>query len=150
LSAVATGAGPANVTALRLERSLVLAGPITVTVKSWQSRQRTAIVQTASSGGSGGNPRNYVYVVPNLTPDAAARFAQNRLAELTRHERVVIADMPGELVLTPRVPIAVAGTRTAFDQLYWIDEIERSLHWRHGFTQRIRARNFSPAAATGA
>ncbi len=145
LRTVATPAGPPNVISLRLERSLVLAAPVTVTVKSWQSRTQTAITQTASSPGSGA-ARDYTYIVPNLTPDAAATLAKHRLAELTRHERTVIAEMPGDLTLTPRMAIAVAGTATGFDQLYWIDEIERSLHWRRGFTQRIRARNVSPAS----
>ena len=156
LRPAATPSGPANVTALRLERALTLARDIEVTVKSWNSRQQTAFIQTArgghgtGSGGQGelgGKPQRYVYVVPNLTPDAALKLAQSRLAELTRHERVVVAEMPGELTLTPRMAITVDGTASSFDQFYWIDEIERSLHWRHGFTQRVRARNISAAAA---
>jgi phage protein D len=146
LAAVATAFGPANVTALRLERALTLAGAIQVTVKSWHSRMGTACVQSVSSG-KGGSPRDYVYIAPNLTPDAALRLANIKLAELAKHERVVVAEMPGELTLKPRMSVAVAGTGTAFDQLYWIDEITRSLDWRHGFTQRIRARNVTAAAA---
>ncbi len=149
LRSTASLAGPPNVTALRLERSLTLARDIEVTVKSWHSRQQAAFVQTArgGSGPRGGKALRYVYVVPNLTPDAALKLARNRLAELTRHERVVIAEMPGDLLLAPRMAIALAGSRTAFDQLYWIDEIERSLHWQRGFTQRVRARNTSAASA---
>ncbi len=143
LTAIGNGA---NVTGLRLERSLTLAGAIEVTVKSWHSRSGTPCVQTASKRGSG-SPRSYVYVVPNLTPDAALKLAQTKLIELASHERVVVADMPGDLLLAPRMAVAVAGTNTALDQLYWIDEIERSLHWRNGFTQRVRARNASAAAA---
>ncbi len=145
LAAVATASGPANVTALRLERALTLAGAIQVTVKSWHSRMGTACAQSVS-GGSGGTPRNYVYVAPNLTPDAALKLANTKLAELAKHERVVVADMPGELTLMPRMSIDVGGTGTAFDQLYWIDEITRSLDWRNGFTQRIRARNVTAAS----
>jgi len=148
LNATATPSGPANVTGLRLERALTLAREIEVTVKSWHSRQQAACVQTArgtAGARSGGKPLHYVYVVPNLTPDAALQLAQRRLVELTRHERVIVAEMPGELTLTPRLPIAIAGTCSTFDQLYWIDEIERSLHWKNGFTQRVHARNISSA-----
>jgi phage protein D len=146
LRPVATISGAANVAGLRLERSLTLAGDIEVVVKSWNSRQQNAFVQTARAAREPGTsrkrkPQRYVYVVPNLTPDEALKLAQRRLAELTRHERVIDAEMPGELDLAPRMMIGVEGTGTGFDQVYWIDEIERSLHVGHGFTQRLRARN---------
>jgi len=51
--------------------------------------------------------------------------------------------MPGELTLAPRMMLRLEGTGTDFDQSYWIDEIERQLSVRHGFTQRLRARNSS-------
>jgi hypothetical protein len=79
-------------------------------------------------------------VVPNLTPDAAQAYAQNMLDELTRHELVASIEMPGELVLAPRMPILVQGTGTIFDTILRIDEVERRLHATHGFTQRLRAR----------
>jgi phage protein D len=155
LRPVATLNGPANITALRLERSLTLARDIEVTVKSWNSRQQNAFVQTArATGPSMGKtgpglqrkPQRYVYVVPNLTPDDALKLAQRRLAELSQHERVVVADMPGELTLAPRMQLRVEGTATDFDQVYWIDEIERRLHVTEGFTQCVRAKNASPAS----
>jgi phage protein D len=144
------GAG-ANVTSLRLERALTLARDIEVTVKSWNARQQTAFTQTArAQRGAGGAkagarraPQRYVYVVPNLSPDEALKLAQRRLAELTRHERVITAEMPGELALQPRMQVALQGSFTEFDQIYWIDEIERHVHVTSGFTQRLRARNAS-------
>lgn len=153
LRPVATPAGGANVTELRLERSLTLAGDIEVVVKSWNSRQQDAFVQTARAQREHGaktkrRPQRYVYVVPNLTPDDALKLAQRRLVELTRHERVVDAEMPGELDLAPRMMIAVDGTGTGFDQIYWIDEIERSVHVDQGFSQRLRARNANVGSQT--
>lgn len=142
---------PSNVISLDLERALTLAHDIEVFVKSWNSRQAHAFTQTARATKSGGSHQGraggasklqrYVYVVPNLTPDAALKLAQSRLAELTRHERVIDAEMPGELSLAPRQQIHIAGTGTAFDQTYWIDEITRRIDVAHGFTQRLRARN---------
>lgn len=145
LRPVATGSGPVNIISLRLERALTLAGAIQVTVKSWHSRLGNACVQTASSAGKSGNALSYVYVVPNLTPDQALKLAQQRLAELTQHERVVSAEMPGDVSLAPRMMLRLEGTGTDFDQSYWIDEIERHLSVQHGFTQRLRARNSSAA-----
>jgi phage protein D len=145
LRAIGTATGPANLTGLRLERALTLAGDIKVVVKSWNSRQQNAFVQTARASREPGTPRRrpqrYVYVEPNLTPDEALKLAQRRLAELSRHERIIDAEMPGELDLAPRMMIEIEGTSTGFDQVYWIDEIERSLHVSHGFSQRLRARN---------
>lgn len=153
LRSVATLSGPANIISMQLERALTLARDIEVVVKSWNSRQANAFAQTARArregssshavGVAGARSRiqRYVYVVPNLTPDAALKLAQMRLAELTRHERVVEIEMPGELTLAPRQKIRVEATGTSFDQEYWIDEITRRIDVKHGFTQHLRARN---------
>ncbi len=125
---------------MKLDRALTFAGDIVVTVKSWHSRQGTACVQAARTDRGAATTRDYVYVVPNLTPDAAQAYAQNMLDELTRHELVASIEMPGELVLAPRMPILVQGTGTIFDTILRIDEVERRLHATHGFTQRLRAR----------
>jgi hypothetical protein len=149
LQPVATLLGPATVSDLRLERSLTLAGDIEVIVKSWSSRLARGFVETARASrggtGSGGRPQRYVYILPDLTPEAALQIAQQRLRELTRHERIVVADMPGDVTLDPRAMVRVAATGTAFDQDYFIDTIERSLDAR-GFRQTVRARNISPGA----
>lgn len=155
LRPVASPDGPANVISLQLERSLTLARDISVTVKSWNSRQSQSFSQTAraprqaGAGGQSGKSQeqHYVIVVPNLSPDAALKLAQSRLHELTQHERVIHAEMPGELALAPRQPLLVQGTGTSFDQLYWIDEITRRLDVTHGFTQSLRARNTSASNA---
>jgi hypothetical protein len=109
----------------------------------------STFAQTASTSGGGtsgaAGVRRYVYVVPNLTPDKALQLAQRRLGELTRHERMILAEMPGEVTLTPRTQVRLEGTGTSFDQTYWIDEIQRHLHVARGFSQIVRARNASPA-----
>ena len=149
---------PTSVSELRLSRSLTLARDIEVTVKSWNSRQKNAFAQTARATGrpsinhlngiSSQPPQRYIFVRPNLTQDQALQLAQRKLSELTQHERVIEATMPGELVLTPRSQIALTGTGTGFDQTYFVDMIERSLSPRAGFIQRIRAKNTSPRTET--
>jgi len=57
--------------------------------------------------------------------------------------------MPGELSLMPRQQIMLVGTGTAFDQVYWIDEITRRLDVQGGFTQTVRARNCTVSANSG-
>jgi phage protein D len=146
---------PDTVSGLRLGRSLTLARDIEVTVKSWNSRQKNAYTQTvrghavsAGASVSGGPVQSYVYVRPNLTPNQALQFAQSRLNEISRHERVIDIVMPGELVLTPRSTVLLDGTGTDFDQVYYVDSIERSISFQSGFTQQIRAKNTSPRTET--
>ena len=145
LRTVRTPDGPANVTDLRLERALALAQTIEVTVKSWNAREQTAFVQTAtnSPSASGNVAKRYVVVVPNLAPDAALKLAEQKLAALTRQELTLSADIPGELSLRPRMPLQLVGTNSTFDQIYWIEEIVRRLDFQSGFTQRIRASSVS-------
>jgi phage protein D len=145
LRAAATASGAPNVTELHLERALTLARDIEVTVKSWHSRAGQAYTQTAKSVHAkkeSGKVQRYVYVVPNLTPEQALALAQQRLVELSQHERVVTAAMPGELTLAPRMLVRVEGTGTSFDQNYWVHEVSRQLS-PAGFTQRVLARNLS-------
>ncbi len=141
---------PEDVIDLKLERSLTLARDIEVVIKSWNSRQNSAFAQHARASGRGGaqrsgaSPQRYVFMQPNLTPDEALKFAQRRLAELTRHERTIRISMPGELSLSPRSMIAVEGTGTEFDQSYYVDVIERRLRQNGGLTQFVMAKNSSP------
>ena len=134
-----------ELSALHLERALTLAGGVEVTVKSWHSRAAQCYVQTASATQAAGDVQSYVYIAPNLTPDMALKLAQRRLAELTQHERVLVAEMPGELSLVPGQRILLQGSGTAFDRTYAIDSVERRLDMSHGFTQSLRARNTDAA-----
>ena len=134
---------------LRLERALTLAQDIEVTVKSWNSRQQSAFTQTARKQARGqmdGTPQRYVYVRPNLTSDQALQFAQRKLAELSRHERLAKITMPGELSITPRSRISIEGTGTDFDQIYHVDVVERVLHVETGFIQHMRCKNANPVS----
>ncbi len=148
---------PGDLIDLRLERALTFARGIEVTVKSWNSRQQTAFSQTASrqgfasrlsaqNGASQPTPQRYVFVKPNLTMDQALRLAQQKLAELSRHERVVTLTMPGEVTLTARSLVTLQGTGTEFDQTYFVDSIERSIHYDHGFVQHLRCKNQAPVS----
>ena len=52
--------------------------------------------------------------------------------------------MPGDLTLDPRSMIQLTGTKTDFDQTYFVDEIDRHLSMEIGFVQHVRAKNTSP------
>lgn len=153
---IAVNPGPpvaANVEKLRLTRSLTLAKDVQVTVISWQSllmRPVKRVVRSSQKGapaGGYGPTQNYVFNKPDLTPDQALKYAQAKLADITRRERVVEFEMPGELTLTPSSRVLIEGTNTDWDQLYYIDQIERSLSF-DDFKQSVRLKNISPANQT--
>ena len=139
---------PADCLGLSLERALTLARDIEVIVKSWNSRHQAAFSQTARStakGRRGGPPQRIVVVRPNLSPNEALQLAQRILADLSSHERIVHADLPGELSLTPRSHVVLTGTGTDFDQAYYVAELDRHFSIDRGFTQRLRLKNADPA-----
>ncbi len=139
---------PGDCITLSLERALTLARDIEVTVKSWNTRHQAAFTQTARStakGSRGSAPQRIVVVRPNLQPNDALQLAQRILADLSSHERIVHADLPGELSLTGRSQITLSGTGTDFDQTYYIAELDRHFSLAHGYTQRLRLKNADPA-----
>lgn len=141
---------PGDCLSLSLERALTLARDLEVTVKSWNTRHQAAFSQTARSAArgrgrnGGGAPQRIVVVRPNLTPNDALQLAQRILTDLSGHERLVHAELPGELTLTPRSQVTLTGTGTDFDQTYYVAELDRHFSIAHGFTQRLRLKNANP------
>ena len=146
---IAISLRPEEMIDLKMERSLTLARDIEVVVKSWNSRKNSAFIQRATTTRHAGAKKRlgriqqYIFVQPNLIPDAALKLAQRKLAELTRHERTIEVTMAGELDLTPRSVLMLEGTGSDFDQAYFVDVIERRFGPDHGFIQHIRAKNTS-------
>ena len=85
---------------------------------------------------------------PNLTAEQIASLGFRKIAELASYERSVELEMPGELALTPRDFLAVAGSDTQFDQIYQIHSIRRCIHYRSGFKEAIRAVSATPRSVT--
>jgi len=143
---------PSDLISLRLDRSLLLSRDIEVTIRSWNSRQQTSFSQSLSGSASAGvetaGPIRYQFVRPNLTPDQLTSLATRKIAELACHERCVEIEIPGELALTPRDQLTIAGTGTAFDQTYQIQAIRRRIHRQTGFTEQIRATSMAPRTIT--
>ena len=148
-AAPAVNLTPDMCVSLRLEHALTLARDIEVTVKSWNTRQQSAFTQTArakANGAGSSSPQKILVVRPNLYPADALQLAQRILADLSAHERVVHAELPGELTLTPRTPVQFSGTGTDFDQIYHVAEIDRHFSSHHGFTERLRLKTIPQIA----
>jgi phage protein D len=131
---------PSDTTSFSLNRVMQLGSQFSVTVKSWDSRQATAITETVQSGGDAvaGSLSDYTLLRPNLTPDQARQLAQTRLDELRPHSLVATIEMPGDSILSPRDIVSIVGTGTSLDQQYEILTLVRSIG-PGGFRQSLRA-----------
>lgn len=146
----ASSSAPASssVIGLTTQRSFTLAPDVQVIVWTWNHKQKTHFKVTAKGKKTGkskssGPPQTYTFVVPGLTRDQAQQLAQNKLEEITRHERVLDLTMVPDVTLTPRNQLQLQGTATSWDQAYWVDEVVREMA-QDEFTQTVKAKNHSP------
>ena len=153
----AAGVTVANVEQLHMARALTLAKDIQVDVRSWNSRRKAGFTKSvraigakvanvaASANQVGVQSQRYVFVRPNLTEQQALTLAQTMLEQLSRHERNIEVEMPGETALTARSLVALTGTGTTFDQNYWIDSMQRRVT-AQGFRETLKLKNHSPGS----
>jgi phage protein D len=138
-----------NALDIRLSRSQTLAKDIIVKVQTWNQQQQKSftvtykVTQAAKGQRAGGPSQTYAFVVPNLTRDKALQFAEAKAEEITRHERVLTASLPGDNLLTTRAMVQLVGTNTAWDQFYYPDTITRRLSFDGGYRMELRAKNHS-------
>ena len=64
--------------------------------------------------------------------------------KITRHERLLSAELPGDLELDSRSLVRLSGTGTSWDQAYYPESVTRRLSFEGGFTMSLRAKNHSP------
>ena len=138
-----------NASQLRVSRSQTLARDVIVMVRSWNQKQQRAFTVTAKRSQakkkqrSGGTAQTYSFIRPNLTRDQAQQFAEAKAEEITRHERVLNAELPGDSALTTRATVRLVGTGTDWDQLYYPDSVTRRLSMSEGYRMTLRAKNHS-------
>jgi phage protein D len=139
----------ASATDIKLSRSQTLARDVIVKIQSWNQKQQKSftvtykVSQAFKSQRSGGKAQTYSYTVPNLTRDQAQRLAQSKAEEITRHERVLSASLPGDNLLSTRSLVQLVGTNTAWDQNYYPDTVTRRLSFQEGYRMDFRAKNHS-------
>ena len=125
----------ANASQLRFTRDLTLAQDISVTVRSYHGNLAAAFSATATASKQGRHiektaglvqtTQHYEFTVPGLTQPQCALKAQSILAELSKHELKMSANLPFDAVLYPWVPIQVTGTNTPWDATYTPQTISR-------------------------
>ena len=143
------GTFASNATSLHVSRSQTLSKEVVVTVRSWNQKQQAAFTVTAKrsqakkSQRRGGTAQTYSFVRPNLTRDQAQQFAEAKAEEITRHERILSASLPGDNALTTRATLRLVGTGTDWDQIYYPDTVSRRLSLQDGYRMDVRAKNHS-------
>ena len=130
---------------LDLERSLTLAKDVVVIVRSWRSSEGKGFSRSSPAGAStakvqNGKAQRYVVTRPNLTEDQAQKLADSMRDDITKHERNISFNCPGELDLSPRDVLRVSGVG-GWDQVYFVNTITRRLSFEGGFMQSVTAKN---------
>jgi len=138
-----------NVTSMNFGRTLTLASDSDVTVQSFSMLEGGVIKKTATAthvGQGVASPKqSFIYSRPNLTPAQAAIQAEVMARDITKWEKKLDFEMPGDAILTKNTPIKITGTNTELDQTYYIDTLNRTLSAdaSEGFTMSIEAKNHS-------
>ncbi|CAH2606513.1 conserved protein of unknown function (plasmid) [Rhodovastum atsumiense] len=138
---------------IRFERSLTLARDIEVVVQSWHAKQGKAFKKVAKAIGAksaaaaksatqvGTSTQRFVFVIPNLTEAQAQAEANKRLAELSKHEKNITWQGPGDVILSPRSIVDLRGTGAAFDQRYYVNTVSRRIEFTGGFGMWVTLKN---------
>ncbi len=153
-NAGASGPASFNGMSLQLKRNLTVARNVTVVVRSFQPKTKKVIVASypnphaskgARPGTSGANqPESHVRTIPNLTKEQALQRAEAIHREITTHEMSIVADLPGDSLLTPFVMVALRGTGTPFDQFYYPENVKRTMDRDEGYRMSLTAKNRAP------
>lgn len=149
LIAPTPGSLASNAIDIRVSRSQTLARDIIVKIRTWNQQQQKGftvtykVTQAFKGQRSGGKSQTYSYTVPNLTRDQALKLAKSTAEDITRHERVLTASLPGDSLLTTRAMVQLIGTGTAWDQNYYPDTVTRRISTDDGYRMELRAKNHS-------
>ena len=131
---------------MKLGRSLTHAKGVVVQVKVHNSSLGRDFTKT-SGGGSGKSSKTqpFVFLRPNLTEDQAQKLADSLQTEISKHERTVRFEVPGELDMTARDAVSLTGVGQ-WSQSYYVSSVSRKISMGAGFTQSVVAKNQSPQA----
>jgi phage protein D len=141
------GTFASNAAHINVKRSQTLAKDIDVAVRSWNQKQQRAFTVHAKRTGSdkgqraGGKGQLYTFNRPNLSRDQAQKLAQSILYDLSQHEMVLSASLPGDNALITRSMVKLVGTASSWDQVYYPDTVVRSLSMADGYRMELRAKN---------
>lgn len=135
-------------------RFMTLSGDVAVTVRYYNLlSKRSASVTVRKIGRrvivSNAPPRDfstarfYSFNRFNFNREQALQFAQEQLRVITKHEVTMQAEFPGDNDLRKDLTIRVDGTRSQFDQSYFVENIDREFSALGGYRMNVTAKNIS-------
>ncbi len=136
---VAAAYAVSNCIDLVLNKNSTAGRPTTVTYAGWHHGKKKLYKATASASGVG-DPVKHRFHHNGNTQDQLEKKAKSHLRDLIRHELGIIAVVPGDLSLDPRMQVSLAGTGTIFDQTFDIDSLDFEMGWDQPFTVTIDAK----------
>lgn len=142
-----------NVIDLKMDRILTASKGLHVTVKSWHAKQSRSFVKTSSSTTSiapkgTAAAQEYILQHPNMTEDEAQDYANRVASEIAKHELLIQATLPGDLLLNTRLMVELTGTNTAFDQTYFPSSITKEVSVHSGFIMHASCKNRADNASS--
>ncbi len=143
------GSSPSiNVYSMCLRRATSLAGDVTVTVRvpyGTKTGQAFSVKATSKHTGSPSSTKKqkYSYIIAGLTQEQATQKAQQILRDITRNERILEFSAPGENTLKKDGMVKLTGTGTGFDQLYYTNQVVRTINASGGYDMTVSAKNHS-------
>jgi len=142
-----------NGTTLTVGRNLNYSRDVIVSIRSWNAKTGLVHVklsgkpirnqQAAAVAQPIGQAQVYEYSPPGLTKEQAIILARKLLEDITQHERLLEASLPGDNKLRKDSVIELKGVSLSADQTYYPDTITRTIS-PGGYTMQVRAKNHSP------
>lgn len=135
---------------LVFERDLTLAQGVTVQVisykdgKTYSATYPTNSAKGISPGQSTSKRQVYEIKRNGLDQYQAQQLAEKTHKQITDHEMRLSCSMPGDNSLMPNTIVRQEGTNSAFDQLYYVDSVRRSISFEGGYTMSLTAKNHNP------
>lgn len=133
---------------LHLSRSLTLAQDVQVKVRvpfSPATGKAFTVLATASHKNAATvGFQTYTYTYAGLSKQQALAKAQQIASDITLHEILLKAELPGDNLLRKDSLIQLVGLDPSVNQLYYADNVIRRLSLSEGYHMSIQAKNHSP------
>jgi phage protein D len=140
-------------TQLHFRRSLTLAADVAVKIivptnpqtgKSsiktarYNRKGRAALTNVPAPSG---RVTTYTFIMPGLTDQQAQQQANSLAQSISLNEIIISTTRPGDNLIKKGGLLKVAGTGSAYDQIYFLDQVTRTLNIETGYQMEIIAKN---------
>lgn len=128
------------VTGLTLSRRFIYSRAASVSVSSWDARQK-CVHSATYPAGTALDSCLYNFTAPvGTTQDQCATLARLRFKDLTAHERLIRMIVPPDLDILPRQRVCLQGTGTSFDSIVYVVDDMTFSYGAGGLTKSISLR----------